>query len=316
MQNQIKIAASILLAVFAMLSCEKNSLTTNTSSQKQSAFTEFFKKIAPPMQIFTISAGQNQVVTGEKGTKIYFFYNSLKKKDGTILTSGDVKVVLQEMLTGPEMILANKTTTSNGKLLVSGGQIYIKAYQGNDELLINPAANPEVDIPANTPDNMSLFKGNLKENDFLKGDTVINWVADSTPVRRGQDSFRVAFNFPLDSFRYINCDYFYNQSAPLTDIKVTIPSGFADTSVALFVYFPSINSVARAHTFNSITQSFSLGDSYKVPVGLNVKFLFVGKKGSQFYYEIKSATITNNHTTILSPAITTESAIKAAIKSM
>lgn len=316
MQNQIKITFSILLAVLAMLSCEKNTLTTNTSSQKQSAFTEFFKKIAPPMQVFTISAGQNQVVTGEKGTKIYFFYNSLKKIDGTILTSGDVKIVLQEMLTGPEMILANKTTTSNGKLLVSGGQIYIKAYQGNDELLINLEASPEVDIPAKTPDNMSLFTGNLRANNFLKGDTVINWVADSTPVRRGQDSFGIVFNFPLDSFRYINCDYFYNQSAPLTDIKVTIPSGFADTSVLLFIYFPSINSVARANSFNSITRTFSLEDSYKVPVGLDVKFLFVGKKGPLFYYEIKSATITNNYTTTLNPGISTESAIKEAIKSM
>jgi hypothetical protein len=316
MQNQIKIAASILLAVLAMLSCEKNTLTTNTSSKKQSGLTDFFRKIAPPMQHFTISAGQIQVVTGEKGTQIIFFYNSFKNKDGTILTSGNVKVVLQEMLTGPEMILANKTTTSDGKLLVSGGQIYIKAYQGNDELLINQADKPQVYIPAKTPDNMSLFTGNIKENDSLKGDTVINWVADPTPVRRRQDTFGIEFNFSLDSFKYINCDYFYNQSAPLTDIKVTIPSGFADTSVALFVYFPSLNSVARAHSFNSITRSFSLGASNKIPVGLNVKFLFVGKKGPQFYYEIKSATITNNFTTTLNPGISTESAIQAAIKSM
>jgi hypothetical protein len=316
MKYQIKVAASFLVAVLAMLSCEKNTLTTNTLSKKQSALSDFFKNIAPPMQHFTISAGQGQLVRGQKGTQIIFFFNSFKKKDGTILTSGNVKVVLQEMLTGPEMILANKTTTSDGKLLVSGGQIYINAYLGNDELLINQADNPLVYIPAKTPDNMSLFKGNIKENDYLKGDTVINWVADSTPVRRRQDTFGIVYNFPLDSFRYINCDYFYNQSASLTDIKVTIPSGFADTSVALFVYFPSINSVARAHSFNSITRSFSLGDFNKVPAGLSVKFLFVGKKGSQFYYEIKSATISNNYTTTLTPVLSTESAIKAAIKSM
>jgi hypothetical protein len=299
-----------------VLSCEKNTLTTNTLSKKQSGLTDFFKTVAPPMQHFNISAGLTQFVIGQNGTEITFFANSFKKKDGTILTSGNVKIVLQEMLTGPEMILANKTTTSDGKLLVSGGQIYIKAYLGNEELIVNTAANPQVDIPAKTLANMSLFTGNIKENDSLKGDTVINWVADPTPVRRRQDSFGIIFNFSLDSFKYINCDYFYNQSAPLTDIKVTIPSDFADSSVGLMVYFPSINSVAKAHLFDIATRSFSLGDSYKIPVGLNVKFLFVGKKGSQYYYEIKSATITNNYTTTLNPGIATESAIQAAIKSM
>jgi hypothetical protein len=180
---------------------KKNSKQT-LLQKKQSALSDLFKNIAPPMQNFTVTAGQQQVVVGEKGTKITFYSNSFKKKDGTILTSGNVKIVLQEMLTGSEMILANKTTTSDGKLLVSGGQIYIKAYIGSEELLVNKASKPQVDIPAKTMDNMEMFLGNTKENDSIKGDTVINWVRDTTTVRRVKDSFESRYNFLLDSFRF------------------------------------------------------------------------------------------------------------------
>lgn len=317
MRNQIKLTALIFAAVLFIISCEKETITsTATNTKKQFALTDLFKNIAPPMQNFTVTAGQQQVVTGEKGTKITFFSNSFKKKDGTILTSGSVKIVLQEMLTGPEMILANKTTTSDGKLLVSGGQIYIKAYLGSEELLVNKAAKPEVDIPAKTQDEMQMFLGNTKENDSIKGDTVINWVRDTTTVRRRQDSFGSRYNFFLDSFRFVNCDYFYDQSTTMTNINVTIPTDFSDSSIALFIYFPTINSVVSAYSFDKITRTFSLGSKYKVPVGLPVKFLFVGKKGTQFYYEIKSATIIDNYSTTISPSVTTEAAIQAAIKTM
>lgn len=152
MKKQIKLSAIIFAVSLFMYSCEKESTTTSSSnSKKQSALTDLFKNIAPSLQDFKINAGQTQTVTGQNGTKITFYSNSFKKKDGTIVTGGSVVIKLQEMLTGPEMILANKTTTSDGKLLVSGGQIFIKAYLNNEELIINKSARPMVEIPRNTP---------------------------------------------------------------------------------------------------------------------------------------------------------------------
>lgn len=318
MKNQIKLTAIIFAAIFFIFSCEKESSTSNptSNSKKQSALTDLFKNIAPPMQNFTITAGQQQVVTGEKGTKITFFSNSFKKKDGTILTSGTVKIVLQEMLTGPEMILANKTTTSDGKLLESGGQIYIKAYLGSEELRINKSEKPLVEIPTINPVSMNLFRGSIKENDSMTGDTIINWSTDTTTVTRRVDSFGSKYGFFLDSFTWTNCDRFMSNGGALTDVSITLPTNVIDTNTAVFIYATSINSVTRMYSYDKLTRKVNLGTYYRLPIGLQVKILIISKSGSQYSYEIKSVTITDNYNSTYVPAAITEAQLKSTIKSM
>lgn len=318
MKNQIKITAIIFLTLFTSIGCYKESMQTSTSAKKQSALTDLFKNIAPPMQNFTVTAGLQQLVTGEKGTKITFYSNSFKKKDGTILTSGNVKIVLQEMLTGPEMILARKTTTSNGRLLVSGGQIFIKAYLGNEELLINKSARPIVEIPTNSNDNMNLFIGNIKANDSIIGDSTNDWtLVDTIEVVRRQDTFgKSVFIFPLDSLTFINCDYFYNDPNPKTDVKYTLPNSFVDSNTQIMIYFPSINSVARAYKFVYSGNYFILDGGYQVPVGLQAKVIAIAKKGNEFYFEVKSITVAANLNVNMNPTVSSEAAIKLAIKGL
>lgn len=319
MYKQIKLAITLLALLLTFYSCEKeNSTTTTSNTKKQSALNDLFKNLTPPMQNFTINAGQNQVVTGEKGTQITFYANSFKRKDGTIPTSGQVKIVLQEMLTGPEMILAAKTTTSNGKLLQSGGQIYIKAYQNGEELLVNKSAKPQINIPMEGSNPMNIFYGKTTERDSIKGDTTINWEEDKTDtvtIKRDSSSQYSWYNFQLDSFTYINCDYFMN-SSNLTDFKVNVPSGFVDTNTAIFIYFPTANAVTRMYSFDKTTNSFNLGDYYRLPTGFQVKLFVVVKKSNKFYYEILNATISNGLVLNSNPNEATEAQIKLAIKSL
>ena len=202
MKKKINFTVTIFLSLFIIVGCYKEDLQTISTSKKQSTLTGLLKNIAPPMQSFSVSSGQTKTIVGEKGTKVTFYSNSFKKKDGTILSSGQINIVLQEMLTGPEMILAGKTTTSNGRLLVSGGQIFIKAYLGNEELLINKSARPIVEIPTNSNDNMKLFIGNIKANDSIIGDSTNDWtLVDTIAVDRRQDSFgKSVFIWVYDKF--------------------------------------------------------------------------------------------------------------------
>jgi hypothetical protein len=325
MKNQIKLTAIVFAALFVMFSCEKEEFKTNTYTKKQSALTDLFKNIAPPMQSFTIIAGQQQVVVGEKGTKITFFINSFKKKDGTILTSGNVKIVLQEMLTGSEMILANKTTTSDGKLLQSGGQIYIKAYIGNEELLVNQVAKPQVDILVNNQGAMGLFKGMVKENDSIKGDTIINWEKDKDSVKIKNDSaqggggagggLKAYYNFDFGDFGYWNCDQLYSDPNPKTELYIKTPLGFVDSNTQIYIYFNSINSVAKCEGFKISTNEFFLNHSL-APIGMNIKIVMISKKDGIHYLDIKSATTSLGFNMTMAPTISSEAAIKLAIKSL
>lgn len=323
MKKTIKLTVAIFLSLFLVIGCYKEDVQTIGTSKKQSALTGLFKDIAPPMQSFTVTAGQQQVVTGEKGTQITFFSNSFKRKDGTIVTNGNVKIVLQEMLTGNKMILAKKTTTSNGNLLRSGGQIYINAFLGTEELLVNEASKPSVAIPTNSQEFMNLYSGTIKGIDSIAGDTTINWNITKDTVDIKQDTiwggpgggFGGSYNFKFGNFGYWNCDQLYNDPSPKTEMFITTPSGFVDSNTAVFIYFTSLNSVARCEGFNKSTNKFYLNHSL-ASVGLTCKIVLVSKKDSKFYYEMKSATVTDGFSIIMSPIESTEAAIKAAIDAL
>jgi hypothetical protein len=314
MKKIIKSLVSLSL-IWMIVSCEKEEITSTTSNKKQFDMNSFFSQVAPTRQSFTITAGQVQQIQGAKGTIVRFNANSFKRSNGQILNSGTVTIILQEMLTAPEMILANKTTTSNGQLLKSGGQILLKAYLGNEELLVNAASKPTVEIPTKTGDAMNLFYGTVKANDSLVGDTSVNWNQDTTTVNVVQDSFGLSYNFQIDSFNYINCDKFYDQN-PKSDVKITVPATFVDSNTAVFLYFPAINSVARVYKFDKTNNSFILDGGYAMPIGMSVKIVLVAKKGTQYYYEIKTATITSNFTTTMNPNSSDLNSIKTAISSM
>lgn len=306
-----------LSLIWMITSCEKDELVS-TASKRQFDMSTFFAQTEPSRQNFSFTAGQYKQIIGTKGTRITFFANSFKRANGQIVTSGTINIVLQEMLTGPEMILANKSTTSNGGLLKSGGQILLKAYQNGEELLVNKASRPVVEIPTKNNDDMNVFYGTVKVNDSLVGDTSVNWNVDTTTnVNVVNDSFsnNNYYNFQIDSFNYINCDKFYDQN-PKSDVKITVPATFVDSNTAVFLYFPAINSVARVYKFDKTTNSFILDGGYAVPIGMNVKIVMVAKKGTQYYYEIKTATITSNFTTTMNPTTSDINSIKTAISNM
>lgn len=307
----------LIIVVTTFYSCKKETSPCTNCSSRQFSISSFFKLSQPAMQNFNINAGQFASIIGAKGTKVFFYPTTFKNKNGQVVSSGTVTIVLQEMLKGADMILANKTTTSDGKLLQSGGQILLKAYQNNEELFINAAAKPTVKIPASNSAPMNLFYGNVTANDTLAGDSTINWTPADTSgqVTILQDSFGL-YNFQIDSFTYINCDYFYGSGQPLTDVSVVVPTQYVDSNTAVFIFFPTINSVSRFHEFNATTHTFNLGWGYKIPIGLSAKIVVVSQIGSQYYYDMQAVTISNGLSINSTPAASTLTNIQSQIAAL
>ncbi|MFN8283639.1 MAG: hypothetical protein U0U67_10520 [Chitinophagales bacterium] len=323
MKKATKILALLLIIGIGISSCSKDKIQ-KTQNARQSTLNDFYKLTQAPLQSFTINAAQFQTVVGAKGTTIYLPPSAFKTKTGAIVSSGNVIVKLQEMLKGADMILSNKTTTSDGKLLKSGGQIYIKAYKDGEELVMNKSVFTNVYIPSATNTPMDLFYGTVTPSDSISGDTTINWtpvdtsrnVVNTTITDTTAGHYTYAFTFKLDSLTYINCDYFYNSPNPLTNIFVTTPSAFVDSNTNVFIYFPSINSVTRMHTFNFATNTFSLSNGYFVPEGLSIKIVVIAKIEDQYYYEIKPTTVVTNLTVTSNPVAATLAEIQTAIQGL
>ncbi len=118
-------------------------------------------------QHFSINPERDTVLTGMRGG--YFFFEK-----GSFEGTDAVDIEIKEVYNPIEMLYAGLTTESGGRLLESGGMVYVGARQnGRDAVLKKPA---KISIPASYVNrNMQLFRGEQKAND------TIDWV-DPQPL--------------------------------------------------------------------------------------------------------------------------------------
>lgn len=107
-QNHWAIAAVFLLSMaFAACGAEKTS------------FGEL-EKILVPTKEFAIKANADTTVFGPQGTRIFIEKETFQFADGTPVTDS-IQISLQEFYKKSDILLADLSTESNGKLLETGG---------------------------------------------------------------------------------------------------------------------------------------------------------------------------------------------------
>jgi len=132
------------------------------------------EKLASKSEIKTIKSINDLPFYAKNGTKIWITADDLYFSNGTKATYPfDLEVL--ELLTPQDMILHDKPTVSNGALLTTGGELYIKATKNNQELNINNYYNNAViQMPSqNIVSDMVLFNGSVSTTGF------VNWQIDN-----------------------------------------------------------------------------------------------------------------------------------------
>lgn len=318
-----------LLVIFSVLfffSCEKetetiilpsNINTTPNSSQINKFFEDNLDEATQTINVN--SSIYNQSITSDKGIIYSFGSNTFINTLGNAV-SGSFNIELVEALTKKEMMLLNRPTfTHGGRLLVSGGVVYLNATQNGQQLSINDSDPVMVSIPSDNYIPMDFFDGSFDNQggfgwDESEGDTVItntndNWQQDSI------FSF-FSFDFEIDSIGWINCDYFYNSSDPLTQIEVVLPDTFNGDNSAVFIYYSDINSVASLSDYDA-DGTFDLGASYSTPVGMEVTFVVISESDGTFFYNFVTTTISQDHVEIINALTSvTEAELEALINSL
>ena len=156
---------------------ERTPLANKT--QKNTSLTSLFKHFEKPAQTKRYSPNKEIYFEGEKGTRIILPKGSLEHEDGTPLTDEPIEIKLKEYYTKADFLLANLTTSSDGRLLESGGTIHIEARQGDKKLRIKEGNEMYLRFKDNNDDEgMQLFSGE-REN------TVMNWKEDKESLKRG-----------------------------------------------------------------------------------------------------------------------------------
>lgn len=316
--------SSILLSFFVAIAlslttgCDKDPdnavklSETENPENTENYLQTILAKEQPIIQSFSVNASISNTITGEKGTKITIPHDAFVTSSGSPV-SGNIDFELQEIFSAGDMIASGKMTSSGGKLLASGGEMFINATQGTSQLQLAPGKTLDFSVPTcNYESQMDLFVGNGQDGDNF------DWVpATNSVVYQCQDSLNpcvTSYCFNLsDLFNWINCDYFYNDPRQQTEVEIQVPSGFDNTNTQVYAYIPSINSVTRTSYQNG---SFWIKGGYKLPVGLAVTFVGLHYDGNDIYYSVQNANIVNNHIEILSFQIVTAAQLAQILASL
>lgn len=307
-------SAVVLLGILAA-GCDKDVIDTPlTPAPASGSLAVFFSDNAPAVQTFTINSAQYIIVTGQRGTQITVYPNSFLTQGNQPVT-GNVTLKLQEVFTKKDMMLSGASTIADGKPLISGGEINLTAWQGNNELKLNPSGYVGVSIPAgnNPSNNMNEFYASRIDStdDFTAPDTTQNITVAIDSV-----NWSMSYSFQIDSLDWINCDHYMSQGGQQTHIDATVPSQFDETNCQVFISFNGQLSAARCWGQQIGGQLFSPGSYYTLPVGMAVTFVAIAEINGQFYSAFQSTAIANNHNEVMNLQPTTEAQINQQLDAL
>lgn len=155
----------------------------------ESKSTNLLKQIAPAPQKFVINLKADTSITCKNGTIISFPKDCFIDKNG-IMINKNITIEVVEALTLTDFLHYGLQTVSDGKLLQSGGMIYIDAKSNNQPLALKDSSSLFVEFPSNFKEpGMKLFTG------VYDSTGNINWI-ENPNMKQG------LIPLPLSEFDY------------------------------------------------------------------------------------------------------------------
>lgn len=291
MKRSSVITLLIFTVVLAMSSCKKDSdvfipdptLTQgpdttwlNTLSDSTPA-RRLLASIAPAVYLDSFEVNNSPAtITSTDGLTCVFPPLCCVTPNGAPVT-GKVYVQMLLIRKRGDMIAADKPTISNGRLLVSGGEIFVKLIRNGDELRLAPGKT--IVLKYNDPQpvpGMRLFYGDeTNPNRF-------NWIpADSLGL--GTQNVTIGNNFyqlVSAQVRWINCDAFAD-TAGISRVQVmaSLSPIYTNVNTVCYLVFNNKRSVLGMYG-NAVTKKFQTG---LVPVGEPVTLVAISKLGDQYF---------------------------------
>ena len=256
-------------------------------------------------------------ITTPEGLSLIIAPAIFQKSNGVPVLSG--KIFFETMLikNRGDMVRMNRPTTSFGRMLISGGEIFIKAMKDGDELQLIPGKRIYIKYPdASASSQMRLFTGDESNPDQF------NWIQspDSSAVGISTQG-GLGYQLSSSSLRWINCDYFGDSSGQRVNVTASLPIDCTNGNTTVFLVFKDLKCVMGMYG-NMNTKKFS---SPKVPVGKNAIVVAITKKANNSYFlsnetivtgSVGSGGVNSVHTVPLSPHPMSLNDIKAYLATL
>jgi len=353
-KSSLQSLAIVTAAILSVTACKKSDTPTpqqNNNADGQ-AMADFRKEHGPAFENFTVDAAAGAVLTSSSGTTYTIPAGAFQTKAGAAVT-GSVTVSVKEVNSAADMILSDKPTlTRDGKMLISYGEFFIKAAQGNQDLQLKKDSGIKVAVRAKpNGQEIPMWSGDSTTTTTLSGYNHLNvavTLSIQTPVRSGIlwdqlstngyaffNGSNGTLNFTIDSLvQWRNCDAIVSNSDPRTTVLGYFASHYNSATQQDYMgdqptilYFKPHNQNTLIKLYDVILNApagyqgfYSYQNS--MPIGLQGTFLAMSTINGKFYADMKDVTIaapagSNNYTTFtFDPVEVSESAMVSMILSM
>lgn len=245
------------------------------------------------------------MLKGQTTSSIVIPPNALTYEDGGVI-DGYIYVDYVELFTIEKMVSLNKPTmgfnpqTGERELLVSGGEFYLMIRDANGtQVTLNQPI--QVNIATNNsqanPNGMLLWNGITDpDGSFWWNNAAVSDVsfANGSPVFQEGTVYNILIN-NSSTFGWYNCDKFYSDPRPKTNMSIKIPAGFNQSNSSVYVAFENEkNALMHLYSFDAAFNMFGTPQP-AIPDGINAHIIFVGEQNGQYRYEIISTVITGGN---------------------
>jgi len=232
--------------------------------------------------------------------------NSFIFEDNGAQCIGKIDLEFTELFTKSEILRYGiPTITLDNKIIESDGEFLLSVSQGNRKVKLAPQKKIALSVSNDNPNNqMELFSA--IENSWRP---VGDELGTINVVNTSNDFFvNVGYGLELNSFRWVNIDYFTKFDRPLTKTSVVLPKGYDNNNTLIFAVFVDLNIVIPI---------FGNGYSAMLPIDQKVNFVAISaESNNEFRFDIKKVIIKDNLTLSMNPTKSSESQIKKALKSL
>jgi len=293
MKHTIQLILGLCLAaIIIVAACKKSS---NNATGPTQSLNQLFSGLRTTPQNLSVQAGTDTTLYGADSTILHFYPNSFMDNAGNVITNGAVNIQLIEMYKPGDMICNRTSSTANGQLLKSAGQVDITATMNGKEIFANKYTIGFKQSGSST-EVMSLYYGGNENADSFTTWTVSDNSIPGTVASGTTDSIGFGFGQGYyyffegcTKFHTINCDLLYNDTGKNTIVSIVVPdTSFNETNTQIFIIFPTLNDVTMGDSrqgYIASTNTFSIGnDGDEMPVGMNYELVVIANKNGQYYY--------------------------------
>ena len=247
-----------------------------------------------PSQKFVINQHNGFIITGKEGTIVTIPDNAFTMMNGAPVPCNKIIIELIECIELGDAIMQGLTTSSGGKMLYTGGMIFLAAWCDGLPLTVKPGLTIQIKIRARPKMyDMELFLATPGKNGIDWQPTgQIDTLDPTTPIDResylGDSVSRMDYYvFELSGLGWINCDHFYS-SPNLTNVFVKVDTFYKPEVVLVF---KDIHSVMGGYYSNNKMDSV---DFQNIPEGTRVTLLAFKRGKKKLFLGMKEITITKN----------------------